>query len=194
MEINLIPTGDQPLGAVAQEDMVEGRFVCLTANVHSIDFGSMTDLPGVELPDSSGEAARAIYVVAWSAPDREVSPGNLWFVPTPSYGWALRQGWDRDANLPMTSTTVRMTWPGNQTSVTIPSGTKVLLLGPGAVVTLPSGQYVYNSNLETPGARVEVEDTAGDDQGKPTYLSGGTAVAEVIRYNSSDASLQIRLL
>lgn len=196
MEINLMPTGTNPQGALATEDIVEGRFVLMTSHTWDEDFGSLTDLPGVKLPDNDTEAQMARYVVTWSAPDRKVSPGNLWFVPTPAYDFALRHGWDQDTNLPMSNVTVRDIWPGNQESVTIPSGTKVLVLQDGAIVTLPSGQYVYNSALRTPGARLEVlnsGDDGADSAGKPAYAAAG-AIAEVVRFNSSTAALTIRLL
>lgn len=195
MELNLIPVGDNPQGALATEDIVEGRCVLLTSHTWNEDFGSLTDLPGVKLPDNDTEAQKARYIVTWTAPDRVVSPGNLYFVPTPSMDYALRGGFDQAANTPMTNVTVRTIWPGNQESVTIPSGTKLLILGDGAVVTLPSGQYVYNSALETPGARLEVLNSGDDgaDHGKLSYTAAGT-IAEVVRFYSDTAKLTVRML
>lgn len=195
MEINLIPVGDNPLGALAVEDMPEGRCVVLTSHTWDNNFGSDTDLPGVKLPDNDTEAQMAHRIVTWTPPDRVVGPGNLYIVPTPSVPFALRGGFDRAANVPLTDVDIRITWPGNQESQTIPSGTKLLILGPGSVVTLPSGQYVYNSALETPGARMEALNEGDDttDAGKLSYAAAGT-IAEVIRFYSDTAKLTIRML
>lgn len=196
MEINLIPVGDNPLGALAVEDMPEGRCVVLTSHTWDNNFGSDTDLPGVKLPDDDTEAQRAHRIVTWIVPDRQVGPGNLYITPTPSVAFSLRGGFDRAANVPLNDVDIRITWPGNQESQTIPSGMKVLLLGPGSIVTLPSGQYVYNSALETPGARLESLNE-GDDTltsaGKLSYAAAGT-IAEVVRFYSDTAKLTIRML
>ncbi len=196
MEKNVIPAGDQPLGVLTTENIVEGRFVLLTDHNMSEDFGSLTDLPGVKLPDTEAEANRARYCISWTAPDREVSPGNVWFVPTPSYDWALRGGWDQAANLPMTGVTVRTTWPGNQTGTTIPSGTKAIVLTHGAIVTIPSGGYVYSAEVEVPGNLLEVLNAADDGEayaGMLSYNANGT-IAEVFKFNETDASLTVRII
>jgi hypothetical protein len=64
-----------------------------------------------------------------------------------------------------------LTHPGNQESQTVPSGYKALAFTDGTF-TIPSGQYVYNANLEVPGAALMVCDTASDgvgDAGKLKY-------------------------
>ena len=45
MEINEF---NSVLGVMPTEDIVEGRFVLLTSHSFSSDFGSQTDLPGVD--------------------------------------------------------------------------------------------------------------------------------------------------
>lgn len=196
MEINLIPVGDNPLGGLAVEDMPEGRCVVLTSHTWDNDFGSDTDLPGVKLPDNDTEAQMAHRIVTWTAPDRQVGPNNLYIVPTPAVPFSLRGGFDRAANVPLVDVDIRVTWPGNQESQVIPSGTKLIFLGPGSIVTLPSGQYVYNVALRTPGARLEALNE-GDDTlasaGKLSYTAAGT-IAEVIRFYSDTAKLTIRML
>ena len=69
MEINHY--GDTLLGLVAQENIVEGRMILLTTNVHSRNFGSQTDLPGAKLPDDATESTRAKFCVAFEQEDRK---------------------------------------------------------------------------------------------------------------------------
>lgn len=196
MELNQYSQGAQPNGAVAQENIVEGRFVLMTTNYWSHDFGSRTDLPGVKLPDNDTEAQRARYCITFTVPDSNKVNG-FYISPESSYSmpYALRGGFDRTANVPMSSMTLRPTWPGNQESQTIPSGSMVLLWGPDAVLTIPSGQYVYNFNLHVPGSRLEVLNSGDDttDEGKLSYASGGT-IAEVVEFNNTTSALTVRLL
>lgn len=195
METNANPQGTYPQGAVTRQDITEGRFVVLTAGVTAM-FGSQADLPGVKLPETDAVALTAHHIVTFTAPDRVVGPNNLLFVPQPSYEYALREGYDKAANLPMTNTTVRTVWPGNQESQVIASGTKCLIYGAGSVVTVPSGQYVWNAALQTPGARLEVLNTTDDtlaNSGKLSYAAAGT-IAEVVDFDSTDASLMVRIL
>ena len=196
MEINAYAQGQQPHAAIAQEDIVEGRFVLFTTNNWSVDFGSYADLPGVKLPDNDTEAGLARYCVTFTVPDRDKING-FYISPESSYSmaYALRGGFDQASNVPMTGMTLRLTWPGNQNSQTIASGTKVLLWGPDAVVTIPSGQYVYNANLHTPGSRLEVLNSGDDttDEGKLGYAAAGT-IAEVVEFVNADSSLMVRLI
>jgi hypothetical protein len=196
MEINLIPVGTNPMGALAMQDIVEGRCVILAKHTQSADFGSLSDLPGARLPVNDTEAQMARYIVTWTAPDRRVDGANVWIVDAPSVSFALRHGFGSAANLPMNDVDVRITWPGNQESQTIPSGMKLLYLHDGAVVTIPSGQYVWNANLANPGSRLEVLNS-GDDgagsAGKMSYAAAG-AIAEVVEFNSSTAALTVRML
>lgn len=197
MEINMYSQGQQPIGAVAQIDIVEGRFVLLTTNNWSADFGSRTDLPGVKLPTTDAEAQRARYCVTFTVPDRDKING-FYISPESSYSypWSLRAGgFDRTANLPMTSVTLRSAWPGNQESQTIGSGLSVLLWGPDAEVTIPSGQYVYSASLHVPGTRLEVLNSGddGSDVGKLSAASGGV-IAEVVEFIDTNSSLRVKLL
>jgi hypothetical protein len=196
MEINQYSQGAQPNGAIAQEDIVESRFVLLTTNYWSHNFGSRTDLPGVKLPDNDTEAQRARYCITFTVPDREKING-MYISPESSYSmpYSLRGGFDQSANVPITGVTLRLTWPGNQEAQTIPSGSMVLLWGPDAVVTIPSGQYVYNSNLHIPGSRLEVLNSDDDttDHGKLSYAAAGT-IAEVVELNDTTSALTVRLL
>jgi hypothetical protein len=196
MEINLIPVGDNPRGALATEDMTEGRFVLLTSHTWDVNYGSTTDLPGVKLPDTDAEALKARFAVQWPAPDRVVGPDNLWIVGAPSRTFALRGGMDQAPNLPMTNVDVWTTYPGNMESEVIPSGTRVRIYHNGAELTLPSGQYVYNASLRTPGALCEVlnsGDDGADNAGKLGYSATGT-IAEVVQFNATTAALTVRLL
>lgn len=194
MEINKYPNGSQPVGALATEDLVEGRFVVLTSHTWDEDFGSLTDLPGVKYPTNATEAARARYAVTFTAPERRVSGSNPMYIEQPSFDYALRMGFDQSANVPF-SATVELSWRGNRESATIPSGWKVLLLGDGSEVTIPSGQYVYSSDVETPGALLEVLNSGDDgaNKGKLSYSASGT-IAEVVEFNDDNADLTVRII
>ena len=197
MEIRAYPQGAQPMGVIVREDIVEGRAVLLTSHSNTIDFGSQSDLPGVMRPRNATEAVRATYIVAWTAPDRAVGVnGSEMYITTPAFDYALRGGFDQDSNLPMDSVDVRLTWPGNQKNQTIPSGWKAMVLGQGSIITIYSGQYVYNANLEVPGALLEALNTADDGAalaGELSYSATGT-IAEVIQWNSTTRDLTIKVL
>lgn len=92
----------------------------------------------------------------------------------------------------MTAQTVYPVHPKDYESAqTIPSGATCRLYGQG-VFTVPSGGFVYSSTLETPGATLSVNATAGNaDQGK-LYYSASNVVAETVKFNS-DASLTFRI-
>lgn len=191
MEINKM---SDVRGVVAQEAITEGRFVLIVANgiTETKLFGSRADLPGVRLPDNTTEAALAKYVVTWRVPDQSLPM----YIPEPSIGdYSLRRGgFDQSANLPLTGTTVHLTWPGQKHGVTIPSGALCLAFG-GGVFTFPSGHYVYNSALEVPGASVTVANATDDgaDLGKPKSGSS-QVVGYVERYDSATGDLEIRTL
>lgn len=189
MEINHY--GDTLLGVVAQEDIVEGRFVCLTSNSFSRNYGSQEDLPGVKKPDTRVEAGTARYILVFEQDNRSIPI----YRPQPSYDWAMRQGWEQATNVPFAAT-VLLTHPGVQECQTIPSGEGCVAFGEG-IYTLASGCYVYSASIETPGAQLEVAndaDHSAGDAGKPVILSTGTAVAEVVRYNSTTKRLTIKIL
>lgn len=179
-------------GVVANADLVEGRMVRIAANAFSAghNFGSRLDLPGVELPADATEAGLAKFVVTWRVPDQSLPM----YIPEPSVPFSLRRGFDRTSNLPLESTTVHLTWPGQKHGVTIPSGNVCLAFG-GGVFTFPSGSYVGDSNIQVPGASVSVValNGAAGDAGKP-YFSTSGIVGFVERFDSSNADLEIRTL
>jgi len=194
MEKNVIPAGSQPLGALATEDMYEGTFVLMTSHTWDENFGSLTDLPGAKIPDNSTEAGVARYVVSWTVPERKITGANPLYFDVPQVDYAFRRGFGNDANLPM-DVTVHLTHPSHKEDIVIPSGRKVLLLGHGAIVTIPSGRYVYSAEVETPGARLEVLNSGddGDDAGKLAYSASGT-IAEVWEFNYETAALTVRIV
>lgn len=185
MEINHF--GNTILGVVAVEDVVEGRMVCLTSHTWNNDFGGLTDLPGAKLPATAAEAAKARYCITFPQDNRTLPI----YQPQASYSYALRYGFDQSANTPF-SATVYLTHPNNQEGLTIPSGAGALAFGEG-VYTVPAGSFVYSSALETPGTQLEVAYT-GSDKGKLQELSGGTAVAEVVGFNSDEFKLTFKIL
>ena len=185
MEINHY--GDVIEGAVAQEDIVEGRMVCHVANTYSRDFGSQTDLPGCRVPQSAAEAARARYIVTFESDDRPLPIMQ----PQPSFTWALRQGWDQAQTIPF-PTTVYLTHPQNQEMLIIGSGSGCALYGEG-IYTVPSGCYVYTPTIETPGTQLEVSYSGGNAGKVQVYGSGGI-VAEVERFSSTTKRLTFRII
>jgi hypothetical protein len=190
MEINRF---EDVIGVIPTADIVEGRFVVLTTNLYTYDFGSRTDLPGAKVPATAEEAKRAKFCITFAVDNREAPI----FQPTPSFPYATRDGgFDRAANSPF-STTVYLTHPGNQEELTIPSGQPSLAYTEGTF-TLPSGSYVYDSNIIVPGAAIIVADTASDgagSAGKPKYTA--TYAAGVIgfteRYDATTKRLTIRV-
>jgi len=188
MEINDF---EEVRGVVPQENVVEGRMVCLVANVHSRNYGDLTDLPGAKLPDTRAEAATARFVLMFEQDNRSLPL----YVPQPSFDWAMRYGWEQPANAPF-ATTVYLTKPGQQEGVTIPSGQPSAAYTKG-IFTVPSGEYVYSANLEIPGTQLEVANDADDsaaDSGKLKELSAGTAIAQVWEYESTTGKLTFRIL
>ena len=188
MEINHY--GDTVLGGVAQEDIVEGRLVLLTTNVHSRNYGSQTDLPGVKLPDTTTEAGYVKYIAVFEQDNR----GLPLYLPQPALGaHTMRYGWEQSANAPFAAT-VYLTHPGVQESQTIPSGAGVALFGEG-VYTLPSGQFIYSPQLQVPGAPIAAADTASDGAGEAgkVHYSTTTVVGEVVRYDNTTNRLTFRL-
>lgn len=201
MEIN---KSSDITGVIATEDIVEGRMVLLTSHPGygtipgetgvSDLVGRLTDEPGVKLPDTPDEAARATYVCMWPVSNM-TPPMRLPFVG-PAFSFALRQMFDQNSNLPLTNQTIYMTYPGMQESVTIPSGNLALGFNCcGGEFTVPSGQYVYSADLQVPGTRLRVCDTASDganSAGMLATVGSGTAIAEVSRFNASTFALTFR--
>jgi hypothetical protein len=181
------------IGVITRQAIVEGRMVILTDNNSADhDFGSRSDLPGVRVPASTTEAARAHYIVTWPVNNANSEGEIVWLKTIPSMSYSLRRGgWDQAANVPF-SATVYLTYPGNQESVEIPSGYLALAFARG-VFTIPSGQYVYSADIMNPGAPLEVLNSGDDgaDAGKLAYNASGT-IAVVERYDSSDGSLTFR--
>lgn len=184
MEINHY--GDTILGVVVIDDTVEGRMVCLTSHTEDVNYGSLTDVPGAMVPSSAAEAARSRYVVTFAQDNRSLPL----YQPQPQFSFALRYGFDQAANAPFAAT-VYLTKPGQQEGLTIPSGTAAVAFGEG-IYTVPSGAYVYDATIETPGTQLEVAYT-NPDKGKLTVLDGGSVVAEVVRYYS-DGHLTFKIL
>lgn len=188
MEIN--KTSDI-IGVITTEEITEGRCVLLTSHPgYSSDLtGRLEDIPGVKLPDTEAEADEARYILTWPQDQREPP-----IVDWPSYNFALRQAFDKDANAPITGKTIYMTWPGMQESVAIPSGHLACAMGQG-VYTIPSGEYIYSAAVKTPGQKLEVADTASDTEAESGQLqehSSGTAVARVVRFESDTHDLTVR--
>ncbi len=176
----------EAFGVVATENIPEGRMVLMTSHSQNYDFGSRTDLPGVKLPSSSAEAARAKLVLGFA----QTNENPPLYRPEPSMNFALRHGFDQADNAPF-SATVYLTRPSVQTGLTVPSGSLAIAFGNG-VFTVPSGAFVYSANLTNPGAGLSVAFT-GADRGKLQYDTSNL-VAEVVRFNSADFSLTFRLL
>ena len=190
MEIN--DFGNVVIGAVVTEDIVEGRFGLLTSHSWSRDYGSQTDLPGVKLPANATDAAKARYLVAFEQDNRSLPI----YQPNPSFSNALRYGFDQASNAPF-SAQVFLAHPNVQDgSLTIPSGSNAVLHGDG-IFTVPSGQYIYNASLTTPGATLTVANTADDggatEAGKLKYATSAI-LAEVVKYNSTTGALTFRIL
>lgn len=176
-------------GVVAADDIAEGLFVCITPN----NTGSYTDLPAVRVPWTTTEAALAKFVITWPVPYQEMPM----YIPAPSIGtFSLRRGgFDQTANLPLTSTTIHLTWPGQKEGITIPSGYLALAFA-GGVFTIPSGAWVYSANLTLAGASFTVADKTTDGltvAGK-VKSSASNVVGYVERYDASTYSLEVRTL
>jgi len=176
-------------GVKTQEDIVEGRFVVLTTQAVTGDFINVdSDLLGVKLPTTSEEATRAKYCLTWAVDNRQAPIIN--YTTTP---WDTRQGWGGNTPAgPLTGVTMYLTHPGNQESLTIPSGSKALAFT-DATLTLPSGQYVDSTDIRVPGAALVVESTAGADRGKPTYTATNavSVIGETRSYDSATGKLTI---
>lgn len=175
---------------VTVEAIKEGRLVLLVDSDETHDYGSQEDLPGVQVPADSTEAAKAKYVAGFAVDNRQLPI----YVPQPSLSFALRGGFDQTANVPFAATSVYLSHPGNMTTPqTIPSGEPALAFA-GGVFTVPSGDFIYNASL-VPGAFLVAANTSDDgagEGGKPKY-SASAGVAKVIQYNSSTNELTFRI-
>lgn len=182
--------GDTILGVVAMEAIPEGRMVVLDAHATSHNFGSRTDLPGARVPATSDEAARARYCIAFSVDNRSLPI----YEPTPAFPFAMRHGWDLDANVPF-DTEVQLTHPSNKLGQTIPSGSLAVAFGEG-IYTVPSGAYVYDATIEVPGTQLVVADTASDGATDAGKLKVGTSnvVSEVYHFDDTTGALTFKVL
>jgi hypothetical protein len=189
MEINEF---EDVLGVIPVEDVVEGRFVLLCAQTFTYDFGSLTDLPGVKLPDTADESKKARYILTWKVDNRSIP-----IYAVPSFTYAQRGGWDQTANTPF-STTVYVTHPGNQNCLTIPSGASSLAYTEGTF-TVCSGCYIDSAEIKVVGANIIIANTAEDgagDAGKPKYQAAmdDRVMGHTRFYNSTNGALTIRVL
>lgn len=178
------------VGAVATQDIVEGRMVLITAANASHDFGSRTDLPGVKLPANSTEAARAKFVLAFPVDNRPLPLVETY----PSFSFALRGGWDQASNVPFQAT-IHLTHQANAAvPQTLYSGNLAAAFDRG-VFTTTSGNFVASESL-VPGAHLVVCNVADDgatDAGKLKY-SATAGVAIVERYDATNGKLTFRTL
>lgn len=190
MEINRF---EDVIGVVAQADVVEGRFVVLTANtMGGLIMNVNDDLPGAKVPATAEEAKRAKFCITWAVDNRSAP-----IVDWPQTQFDFRGGWVNAAQGPLTGVKMWLTHPGNQESQTIPSGYKALAYTE-ATVTIPSGQYIYNVALKTPGAAVMIADTATDgagSAGKPKYTASMAVgvIGFVEDFNTDNSALTIRI-
>jgi len=161
------------VGDTLCEAVVEGRMLVRT-------------FLGARRPVDATEAKYAFYCASFTVDNRKPPI----YVSIPEVGWALREGFDRDANLPFTAA-VHLTYPGYKLGQTIPSGNQVVLFGPGNTITVSSGQWVYNTAVVA-GDRLEVE-YSGADRGKLKLLDGGTVIA-LVREIETDGDLTFDIL
>lgn len=190
MEINRF---EDVIGVVAQANVVEGRFVCLTTNAHGGSFmNTDADLPGAKVPATAEEAKRAKYCITWAVDNRQAP-----IVDYPKTAFDFRGGWVNSNAGPLTGVTMWLTHPGNQEGQTIPSGYKALGYTEGTF-TLPSGAYIDNDNLLVPGAAFIIADTATDgasEAGKVKYLASAAVgmIGVVEAYDSETGRLTVRV-
>ncbi len=184
-------------GVVTAQAIVEGRMVLLVAadegaNSVDYDFGSRVDLPGARLPLTAAEAEKAHYVITFAV-DNSTPP---LYQPYPAFDYALRGGFDQDANVPFAAT-VHMTQQSMKIGLTIPSGVPALAFGPG-VFTVPSGAFIYSANLQVPGTWLDVDNVADDGVALAGMLeedADGSSgkFAQVERFTVADWSLTFRI-
>ncbi len=186
MEINNILGDVKPV--VAVNDIVEGRMVTLQAHTVSADFGSSSDLPGVDTPSTLDEARKARFMVAF--PITYQKPP--FYISPPSMSFALRGGFDQSDNSDFNAD-VLTTYPGYKSSKTIPSGTLARAFGAGTF-TVPSGQFIYSASL-VPGAAVSVA-YSGANRGKLQYeatYDADLVVGFVTHLDSTTQNLTVTL-
>lgn len=188
MEINRF---EEVFGVVTQADIVEGRFVVLGDNASEPTATDNPDLPGASVPATEELAKRAKYVLTWAVNNQ---PAPIVEYPA-APAFDFRGGWVNATSGPLTPK-MWLTHPGNQESQTITSGIKALAYTEG-VFTIPSGQYIDNAALHTPGAAFIIANTADDgaDAGKPKYTATVAIgyVGVVHAYDSTTGALTVRV-
>lgn len=187
MEINAF---EDVIGVVPVVDVVEGRFVVLSTHDYRPDFGSQEDLPGVHIPATTEQARRARFVLTFAVDNRPLPLINSY----PQMDFALRGGFDQDANAPF-SNTMHLSYPGNQDGRTIASGQSALAFSHGTF-TIPSGGYIYNASMINPGASLIIANTADDggDAGKLKYTASEAVgvLFETYSFDSETARITVR--
>lgn len=169
-------------GGITLEDIYAGRMVVLS------DDGTDDDgIYGVELPTTSSKAGNASFCIDFVPTELE----GPYYDSRPSYDWALRQGWDQDGNDPYTPE-VSHVYPGDRENAEIPSGTLVRIYGDGAVITVTSGHFIYDSAMSK-GGKLEVA-YSGDNKGKLQGHDSGTAVARIEELDTDNMELTFRIL
>jgi hypothetical protein len=191
MQINRF---EDVLGVIPTEDIVEGRFVLLTEQSFSYDFGSREDVVGVKLPDTADEATRCKFCITWAVTN---VPAPMMLVPPALDQGARRGGWSETANTPITGQTIYLTYPGYTEGATIPSGLPSLVYTEGTF-TIPLGGYVADADIIKPGAGIKIADTDSDsagDAGKPKYCATNAVgmIGYTERYDSTTGALTIRV-
>lgn len=182
MEINRIEGRIESVVTVS--GLVEGRMVYMTSHSYSQNYGSLSDLPGVDYPRTADQAKKARNVLAYAITTQK-GP----YMTYPQYSFSLREMMDQTANAPF-STTVDITYPGDQESRTIAAGTPARAFGVGTF-TVPSGQYIYSAGLRTPGCPLSVAYSganAGLLQAESTF-DGDLAVATVVEFDTTTYAL-----
>lgn len=176
-------------GVVLTEDIKPGRMVKITSHTWDHNFGSRTDLPGVALPTSEAEAKEAFFMIDWALDNRSLPV----YHNAPRYDWALRDGFDRTANLPMTAQTVLLTHASDMhTEMTINSGELGRAYG-GGVFTVGSGDYVYSASM-APGSKVAVAYT-DPNKGKFIHTTDlSLTVGYVEKIDTTNNKLTVRTL
>jgi len=180
------------IGAVAVEEIVEGRMCVIVEHSEDVNYGSRVDLVGCRVPATTNEALEAVYLAAFSVVQQEPPI----YVNYPANPGNMRQGFNGASNLPFNAD-VYTTAPSMLQGRTIPSGALVALHA-GGTYTVTSGNYVYSASL-VPGARCDVTDTNSDgagEGGKLEYV--GTAgiaagqIATVIHHDTVKRELTFR--
>jgi len=177
------------IGAVAVEDIVEGRMCIIVDHSKDVNYGSQVDLVGCQVPATADQAKEALYVAAFSVTEQK-PPIYVNYPANPSN---LRQGFSGASNLPF-SASVYTTPPSMLQGRTIPDGALVALHA-GGTYTVTSGNYVYSASL-VPGARCDVTDTASDgagEGGKLEYIAtAGAGIATVVHHDTVNRELTFR--